>query len=256
MELTAHRTLALRDAVANNPHIAMTALLHKLVADAFQRTSSAGGCLEASVRHVFFNVQCTDLKESPSAKSVAERHEAWKTDIPQDDEALWDWLAALDDTSRLALLAHCVSYGVNALYEKADRYGGPGISQHGLDHRLGQADRLARAVGLDMVEAGWKPTVDNYLGRILEAVRDGAGERAAQLIDHLKKGEMAKEAERLLADTGWLPEPLRLTDCGPAAVVASTDGEAEALPEFLAGDDGEAATDHAEEPQPQVAAAE
>jgi hypothetical protein len=40
----------------------------------------------------------------------------------------------------------------------------------------------------------------------------GAGERAAQLIDHLKKGDMAKEAERLLADTGWLPEPLRLVD--------------------------------------------
>ncbi len=34
-----------------------------------------------------------------------------------------------------------------------------------------------------MVEAGGKPTVDNYLGRvpkrrILEAVREGAGERA------------------------------------------------------------------------------
>jgi len=261
MELTADRTLALRDAVANNPHVAMTALLHKLVADAFQRTSSAGGCLEASVRHVFFSVQAANLKDSPSAKSVAERHEAWKTDIPQDDQALWDWLAALDDASRLSLLAHCVSYGVNALYEKADRYGGPGISQHGLDRRLGQADRLARAVGLDMVEVGWKPTVDNYLGRvpkrrILEAVREGAGERAAQLIDHLKKGEMAKEAERLLGDTGWLPEPLRLTDGDSATEVASTDGEVEALPEFLASDDGETAPNDAEEPQPQVAAAE
>ena len=35
IELTAHRTLALRDAVANNPRIAMTALLHKLVIDCF-----------------------------------------------------------------------------------------------------------------------------------------------------------------------------------------------------------------------------
>ena len=35
IELTAHRTLALRDAVANNPHVAMTALLHKLVVDTF-----------------------------------------------------------------------------------------------------------------------------------------------------------------------------------------------------------------------------
>ena len=66
-----------------------------------------------------------------------------------------------------------------------------------------------------MVEAGWRPTVDNYLGRvtkprILEAVREAKGEQSAQLIDHLKKGEMAKEAERLLDGTGWLPEPLRL----------------------------------------------
>jgi ParB family chromosome partitioning protein len=261
MELTAYRTLALRDAVANNPHVALTALLHKLVFDTFQRTSSAGGCLEASVRHVFFNVQAIDLKDSPSAKSVAERQEVWKTDIPQDDQALWDWLTALDETSRLALLAHCVSYGVNALYEKADRYGGPGISQHGLDRRLGQADRLAHAVELDMVDRGWKPTVDNYLGRvpkrrILEAVREGAGERAAQLIDHLKKSDMAKEAERLLADTGWLPEPLRLRGGELAAEGPSDDGEVEALPEFLAGGEDDGATEESEEPQPHVIAAE
>ena len=52
-ELTAYRTLALRDAVANNPHVAMTALLHKLCLDTFQHTA-AGNCLEASVRQVFF----------------------------------------------------------------------------------------------------------------------------------------------------------------------------------------------------------
>ena len=97
----------------------------------------------------------------------------------------------------------------------ANPYSGSGVSEQGLKLRLAQADRLARATGLDMVEAGWRPTVGNYLGRvtkarILEAVREGAGERAAQLIDHMKKGDMAKEAERLLADTGWLPEPLRL----------------------------------------------
>jgi ParB family transcriptional regulator, chromosome partitioning protein len=124
------------------------------------------------------------------------------------------WLAALDETSRGALLAHCVSFGVNALYEKGDRYGGPGVSVHGVQRRLVLADRLARAIGLDMVEAGWRPTVDSYFGRvtkhrILEAVRETKGEQSAQLIDHLKKADMAKEAERLLDGTGWLPEPLR-----------------------------------------------
>ncbi|RZI38017.1 DNA-binding protein, partial [Herbaspirillum sp. HC18] len=111
------------------------------------------------------------------------------------------------------LFAHCASFGVNALYERADRYGGR-VSAHSVEQRIAEADRLSLAVGLDMAEAGWRPTVANYLGRvtkprILEAVREGAGERAAQLIAHLKKGDMATEAERLLAETGWLPEPLR-----------------------------------------------
>ena len=252
-ELTAYRTLALRDAVANNPHVAMTALLHKLCLDTFQHTA-AGNCLEASVRQVYFAIQSADLKDSPSAKAVAERHDAWKADMPKDEAALWDWLAALDDASRGALLAHCVSFGVNALYEKGDRYGGPGVSVHGVQRRIAQADRLARAVGLDMIDAGWRPTVDNYLGRvtkprILEAVREAKGEQSAQLIDHLKKADMAKEAERLLDGTRWLPEPLRTSE---AMNVDSTDGDSggdeEALPAFLADDEDSASEDENDEP--------
>ena len=125
---------------------------------------------------------------------------------------------------------------MNALYEKGDRYGGPGVSVHGVQQRLAQADRLARAVGLDMVAAGWRPTVDNYLGRvtkprILEAVREAKGDQSAQLIDHLKKGEMAQEAERLLDGTGWLPEPLRLAD--GRCRRSDAGGEVGTLPAFL-----------------------
>ena len=239
-ELTAHRTLALRNALADNPHVAMTALLHKLVSDTFQHRMYKGA-MEASVNHVFLTVQDEALKDSPSARAVHERHEGWAGDIPADDDALWHWLSALDDTSRMALLAHCVSYGVNALYEKPNPYSGSGLSQHTLDIRLAQADRLARATGLDMVEVGWRPTVGNYLGRvtkprILQAVREGAGEQAAQLIDHLKKGEMAKEAERLLADTGWLPEPLRLlaeADTATPEVDVGGEDDGADLPAFL-----------------------
>ncbi|MFX6911509.1 hypothetical protein ABTH68_19805, partial [Acinetobacter baumannii] len=58
------------------------------------------------------------------------------------------------------------------------------------------------------------PTVDNYFGRvtkarILQAVREAKGETAAQLIEHLKKGEMVERAQELLSGSGWLPEPLR-----------------------------------------------
>jgi ParB family chromosome partitioning protein len=257
MELTAHRTLALQDVVATHPHIAMTALLYKLCLDAFHRTYGHG-CLEAIVRHVQLSVQAPNLKESTSAKSIADRHEAWKADMPSDEAALWDWLNALDDASRLALLAHCVSFGVNALFEKVDRHGGPGITAHGLNRRLDQAGRLARAVELDMVEAGWRPTVDNYLGRvtksrIIEAVREAKGDAAAQLIDHLKKLDMAKEAERLLEGAGWLPEPLRRV-AGNDSSSNRTDTAVELLPAFLScGEDDTADGSEADTP-PAVAA--
>jgi ParB family chromosome partitioning protein len=120
-------------------------------------------------------------------------------------------------------------------------------------------DQLARAVGLDMAAAGWKPTVESYLGRvskarILEAVREAKGEHSAQLIDHLKKTEMAKEAERLLDGTGWLPEPLRLAHS--ETMTDEPAGEAEALPEFLTGEEDETGAADLEESEQHAIAAE
>ena len=254
IELTAHRTLGLREAVANHPQVALTALLHKLVLDAFKRNAHSSA-VEASVREVPFPVQATDLKDCASAKAIQARVEAWKADMPlEDDDRLWDWIAGLDDASRLALLAHCVSYGINALYERPNPHSGYGVTRHGLDRRMHDADRLARATGLDMVYAGWRPSVANYLGRvtksrIVEAVREALGEEKAQLIDHLKKADMAKEAERLLADTGWLPEPLRSTDpdATTSAEASEADGD-DALPAFLADDEDERPGDGQNDP--------
>ncbi|MFW7270027.1 ParB/RepB/Spo0J family partition protein [Gluconacetobacter sp. Hr-1-5] len=210
-ELTAWRTLALRDAFASNPHIALTEMLHTLVRDVYWQTSGAD-CLEAYVREIPLPVHSPDMPGSVPAHALRQRNEGWKHDLPDDEDALWRWIDALDDASRMALLAHCLSFGINALYERMPAYGA--VSQRSVTERFKRADRLASALSLDLVEAGWQPTVENYLGRvtkarILQAVREARGDETAERIAHMTKPDMAREAERLLDGSGWLPEALR-----------------------------------------------
>lgn len=245
-ELTTYRTLALRNAVADHPHVALSLLLHKLCLDVFSRGYDPS-CLEARVSIVGLHMQGPDLKDSPSASAVDERTRAWKERVPTDETELWTWLVELDDASRLALLAYIVSFGINAIYVKPEKHGaGPTVSM--VEHRRRQADRLAVAVGLDMVQAGWRPTVSNYLSRvpkprILQAVQQARGEQLAGTIGHLKKGDMAAEAERLLEGTGWLPEPLRGADSIDRA--SETEPKA-ARPDVLSNDADRSQGDSAE----------
>jgi ParB family chromosome partitioning protein len=227
-ELTAHRTLVLRDALANDPSVAFAAVLHALCLGVFYRMSS-GTCLETSTKSASFNAQAPGLADSASAKAIEARHQQWAKHLPQDDDDLWPTLMALDSDSKAALFAYCAALSINAVHEPWNRS----------PQRLAHADTLARAVNLDMAATGWKPTVNNYLGRvpkarILEAVRAAKSDASAQLIEHLKKPEMAKEAERLLADTGWLPEPLRTTDAQVGSGNAESEISTDALPAFLA----------------------
>lgn len=203
IELTAYRTLALRDALAQDPDIAFLAALHALCLKLFYHHASES-CLDIDAKCVVFGSQAPGLSDAAIAKAVDERHRRWSEHLPRESADLWDALFAFDRDSRDALFAHCIALSVNAVYEPWNRR----------PRALAHADRLAEAVGLDVAAAGWSPAVDNYLGRvtkarILQAVCESKGETAAQLIEHLKKGEMAERAQELLAGTGWLPEPLR-----------------------------------------------
>jgi ParB family chromosome partitioning protein len=230
MEVTAHRTLALRDALANDPGTAFVTVLHALCLSTFYQYTQyePDTCLQITAKSAGFTAQAPGLAETASAKAIDERHQSWARKLPEDPASLWDALLALNNDSRDLLFAHCAALTVNVVQHTSNRR----------SDAIAHGDRLALTIGLDMA-SNWTPTVDNYLGRvtkarILEAVREAKGDSSAQLIDHLKKPDMAKEAERLLSGTGWLPEPLRLPAAEIAAPQTDAGGDTGNLPAFLA----------------------
>jgi ParB family chromosome partitioning protein len=201
-ELTAYRTSALRNELAQHPATALLALVHRLALDSFFR-GSEDSCLEITPKCAWLSGHAPGIDESPAEQQTAERHAAWAKRLPEDSAALWGFIAALAEAERLSLLAHCVSLSANALHVRSGR--GAASEAH--------ADIVAREVGLDMT-AYWQPTVAGYFGRvskerIVSAVREGASDQAAQKIAGMKKQAMAEAAEAALAGKGWLPALLR-----------------------------------------------
>lgn len=207
-DLTAHRTAALRDRLAQSPDAALLAVVHALALSAFF-PGRDGSCLELRLVSVNLGGYAAGYAETPAGLAIQARHDAWIDRLPKVADGLWDALVLLPQEARLDLLAHCVSLSVNAVRA-------PGRSKRSLAH----AERLATHLTLDMA-AYWQATTHSYFGRInkvqiMEAVIDGKSPDAAAKLEGLKKDAMASAAADLLGADGWLPPLLRTAAAGPA----------------------------------------
>lgn len=238
-DLTSYRTVAIRDAMAQDFNVAFTAVVHALTLGHYYTFTTGKTCLQLKL-DTSFPCKAPGLDQWGPTKAVADRDLAWKKLLPKSSSDLWDALLAMDQTTRQGLFTHLASLAVNAVRSPHIHRGD--VFQH--------ADQLASALDLDMVKAGWVTTAENYLSRvskdrISEAVTEARGEETASLISDLKKDKMAAEAQRLLDGTGWLPEALR---CGKTATPTEDDldgddnDDTEALPEFLATTEADAAS--------------
>ena len=157
------------------------------------------------MKSVVFGSQAPGLNDTAIAKAVDDRHRRWSEQLPREPATSGTRCSHFDTDSRDALFAHCVALSINAVLralELASARAGPRRS-----HRRG---RRPRHCGGRLVANGRQLSRPSDQGpHSVEAVREAKGEQAAQLIDHLKKGEMAERAQELLAGSGWLPEPLR-----------------------------------------------
>jgi ParB family chromosome partitioning protein len=219
-ELTAYHSLGLRNALADNHSAAYLAVLHALTLRLFYRYST-DSCLQIEARDTLVP-PFPGLGEFETAQAIAARHETFQRLLPGHESAVWDFLLTLNEDQQRELFAHCAGLTVNALHEVFAR-----------SNKRRHAQQLAEAVKLDMGAQGFVTTAANYFGRItkqqiLDTAAEAKGQDTADLLAGLKKKEMAAEAERLLAGTGWLPEPLRT----PTALEPE-ESEADPLPAFL-----------------------
>lgn len=238
-ELTAHRSAALRDALAQNVDLAQVALVHALVSRVFA-VGAAATCLDIRWGSRALSQFGEGIDDSPAGLAIAERHGLWARQMPSRTEDFWDFVVGLDGDSRASLLAHCVSLTLDGVKSWERR---PWTV-------MAHVETLATALDLDMREY-WKPTAVRYLDRVTKAqvvaaVTDGVSAEAAGRLAGLKKPEMVAAAEPLLVEAGWLPAILRtakpkldeqeVSGSGPAQASADERGEGD----LVGGDEGEA----------------
>ncbi len=146
---------------------------------------------------------------SPSVQTLSEQKTAWLTRLPKTPNALWDWVLVQPKDTLLSLLAFCAALSLNGIKTKNDA----------TPTRLQHADAVATALKMDM--RNWfTPTADNFFSKvskpqILEAMTEAGKAPNNNAAAKLKKGPLAELAEKTLAGTGWLPEPIRIATAQP-----------------------------------------
>ena len=200
--LSAHRTMGLRDALASSPAVALVAVTHALVLRTFYAHHQYESCIEIDVTSVSLAADAPEASEGNAGRRMHERHEQWASQLPRSPGEVWNWIRALSPDERTQLLAYCVATAINAVVDLH-------FNRAGVRH----AGVLASVAALDMREC-WAPTAEAYCERVtkaqmLSAVREAVSDEAAVRIEHLTKPDMARAAEALLSETAWLPELLR-----------------------------------------------
>ncbi|GKT00491.1 hypothetical protein AVKW3434_13900 [Acidovorax sp. SUPP3434] len=217
--LSAHRTAALQAEVARHPHVALVAVVHRLALRVIHDAHYGLPINITANPQDRLEQYAPDVAEAPAAVGMRQVREAWGKRLPSDPDALFAELLAMPQQELLSLVAVCVGSTVTAIASREDE---------------APAAALAQAVGLDM-HAWWTPTAAGYFDHVskakaLEGVRAFAAGEVNRL-DKLKKAQIASEAERLAAGTGWLPAMFRAPEETQADVASAEpigEGQADA----------------------------
>ena len=196
--LTAQRTVALQAEVAQQPQVALLALVHKLALSTFFSGSHFDSILRLTSDRTTLSQHAEEL-EGTRAKASLEAHRARiEALLPKEPESLLTWLSTQPHEVLMDILAFCVAQSLDAVQSSESP---------------SAFDPLATLAKFDM-RRWWDPTAGNYFDslprvRILAVVTEAKSEAAAATLSNLKKGALAIEAEKQLSATRWVPNVMR-----------------------------------------------
>ena len=214
------KTLAVQEAVATNPALALDILLDCLVGQGIHNEPSYYSPL--SLRLEGFNAAVPDdmmtLAEIASVDEIGGGDFAAMPEVNR-----FAAIQAMDADAKGRLLALLVARQINGGESSGSRR----------DRRHQRFDQIAFASGVDMV-GKWQAPIAFYdqLKKpvIAKIMTEALGKAAADNCAKMKKGELAAAAAERMAGRRWLP---------PALVIAEPDPEAEDEPAPFADGDGD-----------------
>ena len=140
IDLTAHKTMGLRDAVQADVSAALATVVHGLALQVFYPGYGLWTPLQLRLTATGLERLAPGVEDGPAGRRVRDRCEAWGARLPERAEDLWGVVFGLAPSDQLDLMACCAGVGLYAVRDPHDRR--PGA--------LAQAETLATVVGLDM----------------------------------------------------------------------------------------------------------
>lgn len=221
-DLSAQKSAALSAELMKQPDVALAAVVHALALTVFYDYAGDHSCLSISGSRTNLQGALYDAENCSGFQALETERERIGDHLPGNPRELWDWCLEQPQDVLLDVLAVIASLSLDAVITKGKRLDST-QSHH--------ANAIGEAVLLDIGDY-FTPGAENFFGRtnsasIICAICEATGSDSAPAWHKIKKSELAIIAERKIAGTGWLPEPLRAVSAAQDDVIAA----AEELPE-------------------------
>ncbi|WP_027997253.1 ParB/RepB/Spo0J family partition protein [Sinorhizobium arboris] len=204
-DLTAHKTAALRIELANNPDVALVAVVHAMLLSVAYPYNSEQSALQLSLTHERLEPSMKDAESCKGLSAFNDLADNYGHHLPGNPADLFEWLLEQPQDMVLMLLAFGAAHSVNAVEKKFTN------RKKGIE----QANQLGRALEVNMPD-WFETTGDSYFKHVnrttieLSLAEARGSEAELSVRAAAKKSEAVTIADRLVAGTGWIPSPLRI----------------------------------------------